>query len=74
MQMKLIITRKVVHLASFWKWGFLELESGLLAKNEPKQNFEYTLYKENDWANLHYSNPVLVTERNQEHRNVLVAN
>ena len=27
---KLIFTRKVVHLASFWKWGFLELGSGLL--------------------------------------------
>ena len=30
MQIKLIFTRKVVHLASFWKWGFLELGSGLL--------------------------------------------
>ena len=30
MQIKLIFTRKVVHLASFWKWGFLELRSGLL--------------------------------------------
>ena len=29
MQIKLIFTRKVVHLASFWKWGFLELASGL---------------------------------------------
>ena len=29
MQMKLICTRKVVHLASFWRWGFLELGSGL---------------------------------------------
>ena len=29
-QIKLIFTRKVVHLASFWKWGFLELGSGLL--------------------------------------------
>ena len=28
MQIKLIFTRKVVHLASFWKWGFLELGSG----------------------------------------------
>ena len=26
---KLIFTRKVVHLASFWKWGFLELGNGL---------------------------------------------
>ena len=30
MQIKLFFTRKVVHLASFWKWGFLELGSGLL--------------------------------------------
>ena len=29
-QIKLIFTRKVVHLASFRKWGFLELGSGLL--------------------------------------------
>ena len=27
-QIKLIFTRKVVHLASFWKWGFLERGSG----------------------------------------------
>ena len=25
-QIKLIFTRKVVHLASFWKWGFWNLE------------------------------------------------
>ena len=31
-QIKLIFTRKVVHLISFWKWGFLELGSGLLMK------------------------------------------
>ena len=31
MQIKLIFTRKVVHLALFWKWGFLELGSGLLS-------------------------------------------
>ena len=29
MQIKLIFTRKVVHLASFWKWRVLELGSGL---------------------------------------------
>ena len=29
MQVKLIFTRKVVHLATFWKWGFSELGSGL---------------------------------------------
>ena len=34
MQIKLIFTRKVVHLASFWKWGFMELGSGLLAISE----------------------------------------
>ena len=28
-QIKLLFTRKVVHLASLWKWGFLELGSGL---------------------------------------------
>ena len=28
-QIKLIFTRKVVHLASFWKWVFLELGTGL---------------------------------------------
>ena len=32
MQIKLIFTRKVVHLATFWKWGFLELRSGVLTK------------------------------------------
>ena len=31
MQIKLIFTRKVVYLASFSKWGFLELGSDLLA-------------------------------------------
>ena len=31
-QIKLILTRKVVYLASFWKWGFLELGSGLFPK------------------------------------------
>ena len=30
-QIKLISTRKVVHLASFWQWGFLELGRGLFA-------------------------------------------
>ena len=28
-QINLIFTREVVHFALFWKWGFLELESGL---------------------------------------------
>ena len=30
MQIKLIFTRKAVHLASFWKWEILELRSELL--------------------------------------------
>ena len=29
MRIKLIFTRKVLHLASFWKWGVLELGRGL---------------------------------------------
>ena len=33
MQIKLIFTWKVVHLASFWKWGILELGSGLYRKD-----------------------------------------
>ena len=28
--MKLIYTRKVLYLASFWKWKFSELENGLI--------------------------------------------
>ena len=34
MQIKLIFTRKVVHLDSFWKWGSLEPGSGLLRQEE----------------------------------------
>ena len=30
MQVKLVFTRKVPHLVSFWKWEFLELSNGLL--------------------------------------------
>ena len=33
MHIKLIFTRKVLHLASFWKWEFLELRNGLLIQN-----------------------------------------
>ena len=36
MQIRLISTRKFVHLASFWKWGFLELGSGLLKEVQKK--------------------------------------
>ena len=37
-QIEPIFTRKVEHLASFWKWGFLELGSGLL------KHFEHAPY------------------------------
>ena len=37
-QIKLIFTRTFVHLASFWKWGFLELGSSLL-KNDVWYSF-----------------------------------
>ena len=30
MQIKLITTREILHLAPFWKWGFLELGNGPL--------------------------------------------
>ena len=35
-QVKLISTRKIVHLASFWKWGFLELRMAYLFQSENK--------------------------------------
>ena len=44
MQIKLIFIRKVVHLASFWKWGFLELGSGLLRLGD-KRDEELTWVK-----------------------------
>ena len=37
MQIKLISTRKVVHLASFWKWGFFELRSGLITRHSVRR-------------------------------------
>ena len=37
MQIKLIFTTKVSHLASFWKWDFLELGNGLLACDQALQ-------------------------------------
>ena len=49
MEIKLISTRKVVHLASCWKWGFLELGSGLilllLKRSPPAQNKLHYLLK-----------------------------
>ena len=46
MQINLIFIRKVVHLASFWKWGFLELGSGLLRLGD-KRDEELTWVKKN---------------------------
>ena len=45
MQIKLIFTRKVVLLASFWKWGFLELGSGLLQCDyNNRSQFYYSIH------------------------------
>ena len=46
MQVKLIFTRKVVHLASFWKWGFLELVSGLFTAHSTLILFQLCRYSE----------------------------
>ena len=45
MQIKLIFTRKAVHLASFWNWVFLEFGSGLYSCC---RNFSKTLLR---WLN-----------------------
>ena len=46
-QVKLIFTRKVEHLASFWKWGFFELGSGLFSRGleliRKTKNFEWIM-------------------------------
>ena len=45
MHIKLIITRKALQLASFWKWGFLELGNGLFKwslGNESLTNLVWT--------------------------------
>ena len=39
MQIKLIFTRKVLHLASFWKWGILELGRGLFLQSTFSKSF-----------------------------------
>ena len=59
MQITLIFTRKFVHLASFWKWGFLKLGSGLfnplnpLSPNSDKDQFSpnniHTLSRDKLW-------------------------
>jgi len=38
MQIKLIFTRNVSYLASFWKWGFLELGNGLFIHESTQEN------------------------------------
>jgi len=56
MQIKLIFTTKVSHLASFWKWDFLELGNGLL-----KVAFwGYFLNVKVNWENI-YQLPFLCT-------------
>ena len=40
MQIKLIFTTKVSHLASFWKWDFLELGNGLFESMANVSNSE----------------------------------
>ena len=52
-QIKLIFTRKVVHLASFWKWGFLELGSGLLSFSRPRKLWSWG---ENGSSTAHHTN------------------
>ena len=50
-------TRKIVHLASFWKWGFLELGSGLLNSNLSIGQGE----KKYSWGNVKYVGWVVLT-------------
>ena len=50
MQIKLILTRKIGHLASFWKWRFLELASDASDGNEDG-NKEVAL----DWQNNNFA-------------------
>ena len=41
MQIKLFSTRKVVHLASFWNWRFLEIGSGLFFGGKTSRQFKF---------------------------------
>ena len=64
MQIKLIFTKKVVHLASFWKRGFLELGSGL---------FSSCLNSWKEWMNFFQVNLKLVKlllQLQQSHRHL----
>ena len=50
MQIKLIFTRKFLHLASFWKWGFLEVGK---KDNMPHSFILWTNHDENSfWQKL----------------------
>ena len=49
MQVKLIYTRKVVHLASFWKWGFLELVGGLFPFLDPRRKLGRVNFRKDFW-------------------------
>lgn len=44
MQIKLIVTTKNLHLASFWRQEFLELRSGLLYPEHDGQKASLILY------------------------------
>ena len=58
MQIKLIFTTKVSHLASFWKWDFLELGNGLLADHS---NFYLHVLKiEDKWQFQIIGSPQIV--------------
>ena len=46
---KLISARKVVHLASFWKWGFLELGSGPLGTLETRRELGRVNFRKDFW-------------------------
>ena len=55
MQIKHIITRKVLHLASYWKWGLLEIEMAYFMLFSSKccwQIFRY--FKSNTAINKHW--------------------
>ena len=45
-----IFTREVVYLASFWKWGFLELGSGLLSTST-RERHSLSNYTAFSWVN-----------------------
>ena len=45
MQIKLIFTTKVSHLASFWKWDVLELGNGLLNSLQDMRCIMYDIEK-----------------------------